>query len=147
MKRRNWQMLLNLPSLLLICLLYTSILKGIDSSSLPKDLLVAYYETYSSFWGHYSISVANNIYGQQQAAYQDSLIALINHTSLSYKMSRASYYIWRAVSYTHLDVYKRQISKICFLLTQNSVRGCIKQILFHSTTIPVYAIRLSSYSC
>ena len=71
------------------------ILKGIDSSTLPKDLLIAYYETYSSFWGHYSISVANNIYGQQQAAYQDSLIALIDHTSLSYKMSRASYYIWR----------------------------------------------------
>ena len=48
-----------------------------------------------SFWGHYSISVANNLYGKQQSAYQDSLFALIDHTSWDYRMSQASYYIWR----------------------------------------------------
>jgi len=71
------------------------ILKSIKTSELPKDLLIDYYQTYSSFWGHYSISVANNLYGKQQAAYQDSLFALIDHTSWDYRMSQASYYIWR----------------------------------------------------
>ena len=71
------------------------ILKSIKTSELPKDLLIDYYQTYSSFWGHYSISVANNLYGKQQSAYQDSLFALIDHTSWDYRMSQASYYIWR----------------------------------------------------
>lgn len=71
------------------------ILKSIRSSELPKDLLIVYYQTYASFWGHYSISVANNLYGKQQSAYQDSLFALIDHTSLDYRMYQASYYIWR----------------------------------------------------
>lgn len=71
------------------------ILKSIKTSELPKDLLINYYQTYSSFWGHYSISVANNLYGKHQAACQDSLFALIDHTSWDYRMSQASYYIWR----------------------------------------------------
>lgn len=71
------------------------ILKSIDSSTLPEDLLFDYYSTYSNFWEHYSISVANNLYNQQQSAYQDSLIALMDHTSLEYKLYRASYYTWR----------------------------------------------------
>ena len=71
------------------------ILKSIKTSERPRDLLINYYQTYSSFWGHYSISVANNLYGKQQAAYQDSLFALIDHTSWDYRMSQASYYIWR----------------------------------------------------
>lgn len=71
------------------------ILKSINSSQLPRELLIAYYQTYSSFWGNYSISVANNLYGKQQAAYQDSLFALIDHTSFDYRISQASYYIWR----------------------------------------------------
>lgn len=71
------------------------ILKSIKTSELPKGLLIDYYQTYSSFWGHYSISVANNLYGKQQSAYQDSLFALIDHTSWDYRMSQASYYIWR----------------------------------------------------
>ena len=71
------------------------ILKSIKTSELPRDLLINYYQTYSSFWGHYSISVANNLYGKQQSAYQDSLFALIDHTSWDYRMSQASYYIWR----------------------------------------------------
>lgn len=71
------------------------ILKSIKTSELPRDLLINYYQTYSSFWGHYSISVANNLYGKQQAAYQDSLFALIDHTSWDYRMSQASYCIWR----------------------------------------------------
>lgn len=71
------------------------LLKSIKTSELPKDLLIDYYQTYSSFWGHYSISVANNLYGKQQSAYQDSLFALIDHTSWDYRMSQAFYYIWR----------------------------------------------------
>ena len=71
------------------------LLKNIKSFELPKDLLIAYYQTYSNFWGHYSISVANNLYGKQRAAYQDSLFTLIEYTSWDYRMSQASYYIWR----------------------------------------------------
>ncbi|WP_294628009.1 DUF6377 domain-containing protein [uncultured Bacteroides sp.] len=71
------------------------ILKDINSSTLSKDLRITYYETYASFWDHYSVSAANNTYGRQQAVYQDSLIALMDHTSWEYKIHRASYYIWR----------------------------------------------------
>lgn len=70
------------------------ILQSIHSSQLPRELLIAYYQTYSSFWGNYSISVANDLYGKQRAAYQDSLFALIDHTSFDYRLSQASYYIW-----------------------------------------------------
>lgn len=70
------------------------LLKSVKTSELPKDLLIAYYQTYSNFWGHYSISVANNLYWKQQSAYQDSLFALIDHTSWDYRMSEAAYYMW-----------------------------------------------------
>lgn len=68
------------------------ILGTIKSSELPRELLPVYYETYSRFWEYYSISVTNNRYGEQRAMYQDSLLALLDHTSFDYKLSRAYYY-------------------------------------------------------
>lgn len=68
------------------------ILENIKTSELPRELLPVYYETYSRFWEYYSISVTNNQYGKQRAAYQDSLLALLDHNSFDYKMSRAYYY-------------------------------------------------------
>ncbi|WP_455587658.1 DUF6377 domain-containing protein [Bacteroides sp.] len=68
------------------------ILETIKSSELPRELLPVYYETYSRFWEYYSISVTNNRYGEQRAMYQDSLLALLDHTSFDYKLSRAYYY-------------------------------------------------------
>lgn len=68
------------------------ILENIKTSELPHELLPVYYETYSRFWEYYSISATNNRYGKQRAAYQDSLLALIDHNSFDYKLSRAYYY-------------------------------------------------------
>lgn len=68
------------------------ILENIKTSELPHELLPVYYETYSRFWEYYSISATNNRYGKQRAAYQDSLLALLDHNSFDYKLSRAYYY-------------------------------------------------------
>ncbi|WP_294547242.1 DUF6377 domain-containing protein [uncultured Bacteroides sp.] len=68
------------------------ILGNIKRSELPRELLPVYYETYSRFWEYYSISATNNRYGKQRAAYQDSLLALLDHNSFDYKLSRAYYY-------------------------------------------------------
>lgn len=68
------------------------ILEDIKTSELPRELLPVYYETYSRFWEYYSISATNNRYGKQRAAYQDSLLALLDHNSFDYKLSRAYYY-------------------------------------------------------
>ena len=68
------------------------ILENIKTSELPHELLPVYYETYSRFWEYYSISTTNNRYGKQRAAYQDSLLALLDHNSFDYKLSRAYYY-------------------------------------------------------
>lgn len=68
------------------------ILENIKTSKLPHELLPVYYETYSRFWEYYSISATNNRYGKQRAAYQDSLLALLDHNSFDYKLSRAYYY-------------------------------------------------------
>ncbi len=67
------------------------ILEKIKTSELPQELLPVYYGTYSRFWEYYSISATNN-YGKQRAAYQDSLLALLDHNSFDYKLSRAYYY-------------------------------------------------------
>lgn len=68
------------------------ILENIKRSELPRELLPVYYETYSRFWEYYSISATNNRYGKQRAAYQDSLLALLDHNSFDYKLSKAYYY-------------------------------------------------------
>lgn len=68
------------------------ILEKIKPSELTEELLTFYYQTYSRFWEYYSISAANNHYRRQRAAYQDSLISLLDHTSFDYKLSRAYYY-------------------------------------------------------
>lgn len=71
------------------------ILENIKRTELPRELLPVYYETYSRFWEYYSISATNNRYGKQRAAYQDSLLALLDHNSFDYKLSRGYYYSWR----------------------------------------------------
>lgn len=68
------------------------ILEKIKPSELTGELLTFYYQTYSRFWEYYSISSANHRYGRKRAAYQDSLISLLDHTSFDYKLSRAYYY-------------------------------------------------------
>lgn len=68
------------------------LLENIKATELPQALLPVYYETYSRFWEYYSISATSNRYGKQRAAYQDSLLAFLDHNSFDYKLSRAYYY-------------------------------------------------------
>ncbi|RAZ95751.1 hypothetical protein DK853_28290, partial [Klebsiella oxytoca] len=64
-------------------------------SELPRSLLATYYDTYARFWEYYSISATNNQYGKKREVYQDSLYALMDHTSFDYKLSRAYSYAGR----------------------------------------------------
>ena len=68
------------------------ILDKINPSTLSQELLLFYYQTYSRFWEYYSISTINNRYRVQRAAYQDSLVSLLDLASFDYKLSRAYYY-------------------------------------------------------
>ena len=68
------------------------LLEKMKPSELPRSLLATYYDTYARFWEYYSISATNNQYGKKREAYQDSLYALMDHTSFDYKLSRAYSY-------------------------------------------------------
>lgn len=68
------------------------ILENIKSSELPHELLPVYYETYSRFWEYYSIITTDKRFGKQRTVYIDSLLTLLDHNSLDYKLSRSYYY-------------------------------------------------------
>ena len=68
------------------------LLEKMKPSEFPRSLLATYYDTYARFWEYYSISATNNQYGKKREAYQDSLYALMDHTSFDYKLSRAYSY-------------------------------------------------------
>lgn len=71
------------------------LLEKMKPSELPRSLLATYYDTYARFWEYYSISATNNQYGKKREVYQDSLYALMDHTSFDYKLSRAYSYAGR----------------------------------------------------
>ena len=66
------------------------ILKGINPRKLPKQLLSPYYETYLLFFGHYRVICNQSKYNQLIDAYQDSLMAVLDTTSLDYKTNMIS---------------------------------------------------------
>lgn len=71
------------------------LLKGIDRTALASELLPHYYETYLSFCSRYGQSNANDAYYQKSELYRDSLLAVLDTTSLKYKITAATRILYR----------------------------------------------------
>jgi DNA-binding CsgD family transcriptional regulator len=67
-----------------------NILNGINRKALPPTLLPLYFETYSDFYGYYGQSNDQTINRQLNMAYRDSLLAVLDTASLSYKIHDAT---------------------------------------------------------
>lgn len=65
------------------------ILKSIDSNKLQKDILSLYYETYGQFLEHYSTSTYNGEFIKQISSYRDSLLSVLDTSSVKYKINLA----------------------------------------------------------
>ena len=66
------------------------LLNTISRQTLPKGLLVKYFDTYSSFYSHYGQSNSNSSYYQQSEQYRDSLLLVLDSTSTAYRLSYAT---------------------------------------------------------
>ncbi|MCD7972745.1 MAG: tetratricopeptide repeat protein [Candidatus Azobacteroides sp.] len=85
-------------SLLQLATLYSStgmyreseeILQNINKENLSKEALADYYEAYSLFFSHYAANNLQEEYIQQIRIYRDSLLSLLNPSSLRYKINEA----------------------------------------------------------
>lgn len=65
------------------------ILKNIDSKKLQKEILPMYYETYGQFLEHYSTSTYNATFIKQISLYRDSLLSVLDVSSVKYKINLA----------------------------------------------------------
>lgn len=66
------------------------LLDNIDRSSLPETLLPDYYESYLAFCSHYGQSNSNVIYYRKSEWYRDSLLSVLDSTSLKYQITAAT---------------------------------------------------------
>ncbi len=66
-------------------LLYT-----ITKHDLPPGLLPKYFDTYSSFYSHYGQSNNNASFYQKSEEYRDSLLSVLDNSSLAYRLSYAT---------------------------------------------------------
>lgn len=67
-----------------------ALLDRIDRSSLSKELLPDYYESYIAFCSHYGQSNNDYTYYQKSEQYRDSLLSVLPTTSLKYLISKAT---------------------------------------------------------
>ena len=65
------------------------ILKNIDSKKQQKEILPMYYETYGQFLEHYSTSTYNATFIKQISLYRDSLLSVLDVSSVKYKINLA----------------------------------------------------------
>lgn len=75
------------------------ILKNVDKNKLQKSLLPIYYEVYSQFFEHYITNTYNDQYLQFIEIYRDSLLSVLDHSSVKYKINLAQ-----------KDIYKNKAS-------------------------------------
>lgn len=66
-----------------------AILKSIDSGNLTPDLRPYYYEAYREFFEHYASDGNWNLYSRQVALYRDSLISVLDPSSIKYQVNLA----------------------------------------------------------
>lgn len=63
-----------------------NILENIQKEQLPQKLLEEYYNAYSEFYGHYAQSNDRYTYYHLNEIYRDSLLTVLDHKSMSYKI-------------------------------------------------------------
>jgi hypothetical protein len=69
------------------------ILKSINKSDLSKELLPPYYQALIQFFEHYATNSYSKEYMMQVDAYRDSLIGVLDRSSLQYRINLAQKYI------------------------------------------------------
>ena len=65
------------------------ILKKINKHKLSKELLSMYYEAYGLYFEHYATATYNVQYAKKIEAYRDSLLSVLEPSSIKYKINRA----------------------------------------------------------
>lgn len=63
-----------------------SIFKSINSKKLPQSLMPEFYEFYGQFFEHYATNSYNEAYFKSIATYRDSLLTVLNPSSVQYKI-------------------------------------------------------------
>lgn len=69
------------------------ILKDINTSRLPKELLADYYQAYCQFFEHYSTANYPRDYSREYEIYRDSLMVVLDPASYSYKINVVRKYL------------------------------------------------------
>ena len=60
--------------------------RQVRKAALPKKIRSAYYEAYIQFFEHYATNSHSDTYGKQAEIYRDSLLEILNPTSVDYKI-------------------------------------------------------------
>lgn len=71
------------------------LLDNIDRASLDTKLLADYYECYNAFCSHYGQSNNNNVYYTKSELYRDSLLMVLEPSSLNYQISYATNILYK----------------------------------------------------
>jgi hypothetical protein len=85
-----------------------NLLLDIDRQQLPQRLWPLYFETFSDFYGYYGQSNNQDVNRRLDSAYRDSLLAVLDTASLSYKIHTAV----RLVHTWQLEEAERQLLSI-----------------------------------
>jgi tetratricopeptide (TPR) repeat protein len=71
------------------------ILKSIDKKRLSPSLFSIYYEAYSQFFEHYATNTYSDVYVKNIEIYRDSLLSVLDTSSVSYKINLAQKHIFQ----------------------------------------------------
>lgn len=98
-----------------------AILTSIDKANLRGELLANYYESYSQLYGNYFVKNNSEKYNQMRETYRDSLLVLIDSSSLRYRLNVAE-------------------SSINMGRAENAEQDLLKLIAVESEDTPTYAM-------
>ncbi|WP_184549100.1 DUF6377 domain-containing protein [Mucilaginibacter sp. FT3.2] len=102
------------------------LLRSLNSRDLSREVRAIYYNAYSQFFEHYATTSYSKIYLQQVETYRDSLLLVLNSSSIAYKLNMAQKNIFQGkVSIAQNDLLKifkvlniqhPDYAMICYLL-------------------------------
>lgn len=70
-----------------MCIEASKILKAIDPTTLPEDILPSYYDAFSRFYQHYAALSGQRKYLRFMELYRDSMILVYDPSSVQYKLT------------------------------------------------------------
>ena len=82
-----------------------AILKSINKKELPKSLLPNYYISYREFYEHYNANSRSREFFEQISKYHDSLLGVLNPSSLDYKINK----IQKGIYSRQFDTAKKEL--------------------------------------